>query len=482
MSAISAGWLYVGWGAVNFETNYGLMQQSPSEIKEKLLKALDKEYNVVDMAVVLEIVSILEKTPITKEALETTRLGKYINELRRKTTNESLAKRAKDLVRRWRDMILPQTELPTPVSHQHNGSTRIPSVGVSNRSGTASVRTNVMSPAMSLPSNNTSPALSIPSRGEAVPKTHAANKRLRKETSSPDKPPAKVPRLNGSTFRPDPGECSRDSSDRASDGCEIISVVRHTDEEALDPKKRGRKKGSRNRTSLSKENSQNKSSDDIVKEKIASIARTPRVKTTKELLADLRSKSGDILPAENQASLANCILPGADEMTRNKSEHIAKFLRSQSELENDDSIEILKTSREELRPSSESLPSHSSHGPAQTSTTSSIIAPSPAPEELPERTVEDILARLPPLDIDAIHWEDSQSPPGSPPHCKEITEEDVFRLHNEHIEGLNGCYDHSGIHNSGEEGRGNFCEWHEMVSRTSYNGELLHILPYVVID
>lgn len=46
MSAISARWLYVGWGAVTFETNYGLMQQSPPEIKEKLLKALDKEYNV----------------------------------------------------------------------------------------------------------------------------------------------------------------------------------------------------------------------------------------------------------------------------------------------------------------------------------------------------------------------------------------------------------------------------------------------------
>lgn len=46
MSAISAGWLYVGWRAVIFETNYGLMQLSPLEIKEKLLKALDKEYNV----------------------------------------------------------------------------------------------------------------------------------------------------------------------------------------------------------------------------------------------------------------------------------------------------------------------------------------------------------------------------------------------------------------------------------------------------
>ncbi|KAG8287458.1 transcription coregulator activity protein [Homalodisca vitripennis] len=45
MSAISARWLYVGWGAVTFETNYGLMQLSPPEIKEKLLRALDKDYN-----------------------------------------------------------------------------------------------------------------------------------------------------------------------------------------------------------------------------------------------------------------------------------------------------------------------------------------------------------------------------------------------------------------------------------------------------
>lgn len=46
-----------------------------------------------------------------------TRLGKYINELRRKTNNDALAKRAKDLVRRWRDMVLPSantTPQPTP--------------------------------------------------------------------------------------------------------------------------------------------------------------------------------------------------------------------------------------------------------------------------------------------------------------------------------------------------------------------------------
>lgn len=46
MSAICHRWLFIGRSAVFFETTYGLMQQSPSEIKEKLLRALDTEYNV----------------------------------------------------------------------------------------------------------------------------------------------------------------------------------------------------------------------------------------------------------------------------------------------------------------------------------------------------------------------------------------------------------------------------------------------------
>lgn len=42
------------------------------------------------MAAILQIIAILEKLHITKEQLETTRLGKYINELRRKTIDETL--------------------------------------------------------------------------------------------------------------------------------------------------------------------------------------------------------------------------------------------------------------------------------------------------------------------------------------------------------------------------------------------------------
>lgn len=46
MSAISVRWLSISWGAVIFETNYGLMQHSHFEIKNKLLNALDEDYNV----------------------------------------------------------------------------------------------------------------------------------------------------------------------------------------------------------------------------------------------------------------------------------------------------------------------------------------------------------------------------------------------------------------------------------------------------
>ncbi|XP_075229700.1 uncharacterized protein LOC142329191 [Lycorma delicatula] len=476
MSAISAVWLYVGWGAVHFETNYGLMQHSPSEIKEKLLKALDKEYNVVDMAAVVEIVSILERTPITKEALETTRLGRYINELRRKTTNESLAKRAKDLVRRWRDMILPQTEAAAPPQHNGSGST-------TPRPGRAGSRACTISPT----SSNTSPALS--SKADAVPKTHASNKRLRKE-DSPDLLPSKIAKLNGASFRPELGECSRDGfSDRGSDGCEIVNVVVQnepiiTNVTANESKKKVRQKGSKNRSKLDR-NKSDKRGEDIVKEKIASIARKPRVKTTQELVADLRSRSGE----DSELGLVNCVLPSNDEMTRNKTEHIAKFLRSQSELEADNSVELINPTQEELRPLDSSLlPAHISKEPPIHSPPLQPHIPSAAPtpevtstsvpqEDGIERTLQELYSRLPPIDPDSIVWDDSQSPPVSPEPVREITEDDVDRLHNEHIENLNGNFDHA----PSEDGN-NFREWHEMVSRTSYNGELFDILPYVVID
>lgn len=81
----------------------------------QLQKSLDSNYDVVDMQTVLFVIQQLENTTITKEQLETTRLAKYINELRRRTSSETLARRAKNLLKKWRDSFMPTfQQLPPP--------------------------------------------------------------------------------------------------------------------------------------------------------------------------------------------------------------------------------------------------------------------------------------------------------------------------------------------------------------------------------
>jgi hypothetical protein len=95
-----------------------------------------------------------------------------------------------------------------------------------------------------------------------------------------------------------------------------------------------------------------------------------------------------------------------------------------------------------------------------------------------DQTVEDILAQLPPIDVDTICWDESMTGGtfSETPVEKEVTEEIIRKFHTEHIENLNGNV------NEGASRDDNFREWHEMVSKRSYQGEVLHILPYVVID
>ncbi|GAB1606545.1 mediator of RNA polymerase II transcription subunit 26-like isoform X1 [Argonauta hians] len=111
------------------------MQFSPIEIKERLTRALDEDNNVSDIPAVLEVIATLESYPITREALEQTRLGKLVNELRKKTTNDDLARRAKRLVRSWQKLISPPTD--GTIVNGERINTNSPSPGMTVLSGSA---------------------------------------------------------------------------------------------------------------------------------------------------------------------------------------------------------------------------------------------------------------------------------------------------------------------------------------------------------
>lgn len=98
------------------------------------------------METVLSVISALEGTTITKEQLEATRLAKYINQLRRRTNCENLARRAKSLLKRWREMV--------GIQHQQNpneSSLSIPTSSTSAYPITSTVTSSTVTTSYNMP-------------------------------------------------------------------------------------------------------------------------------------------------------------------------------------------------------------------------------------------------------------------------------------------------------------------------------------------
>lgn len=297
---------------------------------------------------------------------------------------------------------------------------------------------------------------------ESVPKTHVANKRLRKNDLSPapGEPPAKVSKMNGamaperrvlssedlfdsgvdsvlsrvSELTPVTEECVQDVVSLPEADCgDTVTTESVPESDPPLPKKRNRKKGNKKKSQA----------DDIVKEKLVALSKTGRVKTTEELVADLKSRtvSGDT----------------------------------------DDSVGLIS-----VKPSLSNIVSKdytfNTAIPGSGISTKKLKEVKLDPEAQVEREIANILSKLPPLNVDEIVWESSE--PSAPSTPKPITEEDVDRYLQQEWDGVNGCVTEAPPHENYEENvnTSSFRGWHEMVARRTLNDDLIHILPYSIVD
>ena len=479
---------------------------------------MDKDYNVVDMGIVVEVISQLEKYAITKEALEATRLGKHINELRRKASDKTLASRAKSLVKKWRELLMPASGNATPVhttskeqpkavaaaaAQRLNGhvtsqpSSRLTSPAVSASSGSRlspGLNPNLARPqphnSSSLPSSaSSSPGLSRPTTpnnnhisssssrpvSPAVPKTNVANKRLRKEFESDivnsDLPPSSkkakvdlIGQVNGSSLKLAPN-CDTTTNNKTLNG--------HTNQ------RMSRKK------QLEQEREQ------MLEQKLLTARRqSSKVRTTQELVQELalRSSTPNAGMRTSNGSNSSAIV------NETKTELMNRFFSSQ---QNGNHSDVLSP------PLSDGSPASPINSLMQQKPSEDLTNPEDTAE-----TVEDILAQLPPIDSALILAEinaemanqtdqevsdqdsDQEDIQGLIPALpvtatnaavvkkkdenlsEEVKAKLVEELHQGQHESVNGNYNHDGA----------FREWHEMVTKETVNGDLLYILPYSVID
>ena len=354
---------------------------------------------------------------------------------------------------------------------------------------------------------------------ENVSKNNAANKRLRKDEdeSSSDIPHSKRPKNNLTNGF---DEDSRDSfSSVLSNDCasKVIS---------------GGSEGNRNRKvanahTVGKKKATTDSpitnTPDPLRQKMAALHAVPskasKVKTTSQIVAELAVRKGDTKLAERASKLGEQHIrelpsPGtigrtSDHavVTRNKMDHMQRFLSSQPDPTIDPSDEFLQSEEDGSSISTETEGQDTASRPV-----TPLQGPGPVslpPPEVPlisnlnllgireDESAEEILARLPPIDPSSIVWDDPEDEQadelggcaegeGYVPQetnfeeeveelvrqSKKVPEEEIQTLHSTNLDCQNGNFDVDG----------KFREWHEVINKKGYLGDPLVVLPYVITD
>ncbi|XP_060702066.1 mediator of RNA polymerase II transcription subunit 26 isoform X2 [Hemiscyllium ocellatum] len=182
------------------------------------------------MVAVLEVISSLEKYPITKEALEETRLGKLINDVRKKTKNEELAKRAKKLLRSWQKLLV------EPVGQIESVPRALPTSPGSANGGAHAFKLDLPSLATSTGAGGGKPALDLKSKNDvhnsfSLLADKQGNRKRKGELRDGTKgPPSKVPKANEQlqNSTPPPSNGIRGSPENFPSPPDMTSTTIHT--------------------------------------------------------------------------------------------------------------------------------------------------------------------------------------------------------------------------------------------------------------
>lgn len=197
-----------------------------------------------------------------------------MNELRRNTTNESLAKRAKELVKKWRSMVLPESngqlqERKRPAKDSIITTTTTSSSSNNNKTTTMLENSSIAAQTNMVPSSIKRPRIN----GQTS------------EFEFSDNSNSSFKDVIGQNTIPITELKQRDIIVVNSDSNSSLPSGGDPQLEQQLPKKRGRKKGSKNHKNLIDE------AETSFTNKMAVSRGNAKVKTTQELIASLQNKS-----------------------------------------------------------------------------------------------------------------------------------------------------------------------------------------------